>query len=109
VHDEDVASGLKIANRSARGARSTDVEKSGLSLVVDAFGGTSPVPTPMAGDSTKAIEIEGRIMAVLAGTMFRIQLVNNHGVLAHIWGKMRKRFIRLTAGTGWDCRCPRTT
>jgi translation initiation factor IF-1 len=37
-------------------------------------------------------------MAVLAGTMFRVQLANDHMVLAHISGKMRKRFIRLTTG-----------
>jgi translation initiation factor IF-1 len=44
------------------------------------------------------IEVEGRITAVLAGTMFRAQLDNGHEVLAHISGKMRKRFIRLTVG-----------
>ena len=49
-------------------------------------------------DSKKAIELEGRVMAVLAGTMFRVQLANDHLVLAHISGKMRKRFIRLTTG-----------
>jgi translation initiation factor IF-1 len=35
---------------------------------------------------------------VLPGTMFRVALANNHIVLAHISGKMRKRFIRLTIG-----------
>jgi len=44
------------------------------------------------------IEIEGRMLAVLAGTMFRVELTNKHQVLAHISGKMRKRFIRLTVG-----------
>ena len=52
----------------------------------------------MAVDQRKAIEIEGKVMAVLAGTMFRVQLANEHVVLAHISGKMRKRFIRLTTG-----------
>jgi translation initiation factor IF-1 len=46
----------------------------------------------------KAIELEGRIVSVLAGTMFRVELANKHMVLAHISGKMRKRFIRLTTG-----------
>jgi translation initiation factor IF-1 len=46
----------------------------------------------------QAIETEGKITAVLAGTMFRVQLANQHQVLAHISGKMRKRFIRLTNG-----------
>jgi translation initiation factor IF-1 len=45
-----------------------------------------------------AIETEGTIVAVLAGTMFRVELENKHVVLAHISGKMRKRWIRLTLG-----------
>ena len=45
-----------------------------------------------------AIETEGTIVAVLAGTMFRVKLDNDHEVLAHISGKMRKRFISLTNG-----------
>jgi len=44
------------------------------------------------------IEIEGRIHAVLPGTMFRVELDNQHVVLATICGKMRKRFVRLTIG-----------
>ena len=46
----------------------------------------------------KAIEVEGTILTVLPGTMFRVALANQHQVLAHISGKMRKRFIRLTIG-----------
>jgi translation initiation factor IF-1 len=58
----------------------------------------------------KAIEIEGTITSVLPGTMFRVSLNGSAGngnrssgispreVLAHISGKMRKRFIRLTIG-----------
>ena len=46
----------------------------------------------------KAIQLEGTIMTVVPGTMFRVALANDHLVLAHISGKMRKRFIRLTVG-----------
>jgi translation initiation factor IF-1 len=49
-------------------------------------------------DSEKALELEGTIMSVLPGTMFRVALANDHLVLAHISGKMRKRWIRLTVG-----------
>jgi translation initiation factor IF-1 len=56
-------------------------------------------------NSEKAIEIEGTITSVLPGTMFRVELnrttsiaTNARLVLAHISGKMRKRFIRLTVG-----------
>jgi translation initiation factor IF-1 len=45
-----------------------------------------------------AVEVEGTVAAVLAGTMFRVTLRNGHVVLAHISGKMRKRFIRLVIG-----------
>jgi translation initiation factor IF-1 len=44
------------------------------------------------------IEVEGKIITVLAGTMFRVELDNKHQVLATISGKMRKRFVKLTAG-----------
>ena len=48
--------------------------------------------------SEQSIEVEGTIASVLPGTMFRVNLDNKHEVLAHISGKMRKRFIRLTTG-----------
>ena len=44
------------------------------------------------------IVAEGTIIAVLPGTMFRVELNERHVVLAHISGKMRKRFIRLNRG-----------
>jgi translation initiation factor IF-1 len=44
------------------------------------------------------IQVEGTIATVLPGTMFRVVLDNKHEVLAHISGKMRKHFVRLTAG-----------
>jgi translation initiation factor IF-1 len=46
-----------------------------------------------------SIEVEGTIKTVLPGTMFRVMLdMNQHEVLAHISGKMRKNFVRLTVG-----------
>lgn len=55
---------------------------------------------PKTKDESKAVEVEGSITAVLAGTMFRVRLDNtdDHEILAHISGKMRKRFIRLVIG-----------
>jgi len=44
------------------------------------------------------LEIEGMVQTVLAGTMFRVELPNKHVVLATISGKMRKRWVRITAG-----------
>ncbi len=44
------------------------------------------------------IEVEGVVNTVLPGTMFRVELDNKHMVLATISGRMRKRWVRLTAG-----------
>ncbi len=57
---------------------------------------TSREPMQQRDDDT--VELEGTIHTVLPGTMFRVELDNGHLVLAHISGKMRKRFIRLVAG-----------
>ena len=57
-------------------------------------------PKEEVKEKEEAIELEGVITAVLAGTMFRVKLKNGHQVLAHISGKMRKKFIRLVIGDG---------
>ena len=44
------------------------------------------------------IELSGSINQVLPGAMFRVALPNGHEVLAHISGKMRKNFIRISVG-----------
>lgn len=44
------------------------------------------------------IEVEGTVSTVLPGTMFRVKLDNQHEILAHLSGKMRKHFVRLTVG-----------
>jgi translation initiation factor IF-1 len=45
-----------------------------------------------------AIEVEGTIVQVLPNTMIRVELVNGHRILAHVSGKMRIQFIRLSPG-----------
>jgi translation initiation factor IF-1 len=44
------------------------------------------------------IEVEGTVSKVLPATMYKVKLSNGHEILAHISGKMRKHFIRITAG-----------
>ena len=44
------------------------------------------------------VEVEGKIITVLPGTTFRVELENGHQVLAHISGKLRKNFIKITVG-----------
>lgn len=51
--------------------------------------------------SDQTVEVEGKVVAVLPGTMFRVELSvggKTHIVLAHISGKLRKNFIKITVG-----------
>jgi translation initiation factor IF-1 len=52
----------------------------------------------MAADNL--IEVEGKVVTVLPGTMFKVALsgANGHTVLAHISGKLRKHFIKIAIG-----------
>ncbi len=44
------------------------------------------------------LEFEGTVMELLPNAMFRVKLENEHEVLAHTAGKMRKNRIRVLAG-----------
>ena len=44
------------------------------------------------------IQLEGVISQVMPSTLFKVKLSNGHEVLAHISGKMRKRWIRIAVG-----------
>lgn len=48
--------------------------------------------------SEQLIEVEGKVISILPGTLFKVELKNNHVVLAHISGKLRKNFIKLNVG-----------
>ena len=45
-----------------------------------------------------AIQVEAIVIEPLPNAMFRVKLENEHQVLAHISGKMRKHFIRILTG-----------
>ena len=51
---------------------------------------------PMAKE--EAIEAEGNVTEALANTQFRVKLDNDHVVMCHVAGKMRKHFIRIVPG-----------
>lgn len=44
------------------------------------------------------IELEGTIIESMPNAMFRVKLENDHEILAHISGKIRKNFIRILPG-----------
>jgi translation initiation factor IF-1 len=48
--------------------------------------------------SDDSIEVMGTVVKVLPATMYRVKLENGHEVLAHVSGRMRKHFIKITSG-----------
>ncbi len=53
-------------------------------------------PAPRA--KTDKIEVEGVVNESLPNAMFRVDLANDHEVLAHISGKMRMHYIKILIG-----------
>jgi translation initiation factor IF-1 len=45
-----------------------------------------------------AIEVEAEVKEALPNGMFRVELPNDHKVLAHVSGKIRMHFIRVLPG-----------
>lgn len=46
----------------------------------------------------EAIRVDGLVTKVLPATMYRVRLQNGNEILAHISGKMRKHFIKISTG-----------
>jgi len=44
------------------------------------------------------LEFEGTVTELLPNAMFRVKLENDHQIIAHTAGKMRKNRIRVLAG-----------
>ncbi len=51
----------------------------------------------MAGQK-EVIKMQGTVVEALPNTQFKVELENNHSIIAHISGKMRKHYIRLVPG-----------
>lgn len=47
---------------------------------------------------SSAIEVEGKVLEVLPGYQFRVELENKHIVIAHVSGKLRMNYIRILPG-----------
>ena len=46
----------------------------------------------------EALEFQGEVTELLPNAMFRVRLENEHEILAHTSGRMRKNRIRVLAG-----------
>jgi translation initiation factor IF-1 len=70
-------------------------------LLDDSPGGGAYIGSKLEGATVakeEPIEFSGVVSEVLPNAMFRVQLDNEHEILAHTSGKMRKNRIRVLAG-----------
>ena len=44
------------------------------------------------------IEVEGVVVETLPNSMFKVELENDHEILAHVSGKIRMNYIRILPG-----------
>ncbi len=44
------------------------------------------------------IEVEGKVLEILPGGYFKVELENKHVITAHVSGKIRMHYIRISAG-----------
>lgn len=44
------------------------------------------------------IEVEGKVLEVIPGGSFKVELENGHTIEAHMSGKMRMNYIRIAPG-----------
>ena len=44
------------------------------------------------------IEVEGVVVETLPNAMFKVELENDHEILAHVSGKIRMNYIRILPG-----------
>ena len=45
-----------------------------------------------------SIEVEGKVLEIIPGGKFKVQLENGHIIEAHVSGKIRMHYIRILAG-----------
>ena len=73
-----------------------------------------PLPVPARADALIAgtvlrvpkeekVELEGEVIEALPNAMFRVRLDNDHVVLGHVAGKMRRFRIRILPGDRVRC------
>jgi translation initiation factor IF-1 len=86
-------------HRPARGKNAAKRSKNSKSIAIEqsCWHNLAPFGTHSVAKE-EPIELTGSVTQVLPGTMFRVALPNGHEVLAHISGKMRKHFIRISVG-----------
>ena len=47
---------------------------------------------------SETLKLDGVVIDTLPNTIFRVKLENDHTIIAHISGRMRKNYIKITTG-----------
>ena len=82
---------MKLASRCIKVSK-----QEGITFLMDTIINLTQESEEMAKEDT--IELEGKVIEVIPGGKFKVQLENGHIVEAHVSGKMRMNFIRILAG-----------
>jgi len=52
----------------------------------------------MSKKKDDVIEVEGKVLEISPGSIFKVELTNGHIIDAHLSGKMRLNYIRIALG-----------
>lgn len=84
------------AKSSRKNQKSQPKQRTDADENVDVNSETEKEETPTT--KSDKIEVEGTVVEPLPNAMFRVELDNKHQILAHISGRMRKFFIKISPG-----------
>lgn len=86
-----LGSAASAAGRAVKGIKRLKMSVESVNSIVDGSAANS-------GSESKTNEMEGTVIELLPNAMFRVELQNGSTVTAHISGKLRMHFIRISFG-----------
>jgi len=96
------AEGRELKLAQAGGGGSFDQSPNGAAKPGNAttgrMGTSAPAEAGYSLSKEDAIEVMAVVTETLPNAMFKVKLENNHEVLTHVSGRMRKNFIRILPG-----------
>ena len=86
-----LGSAASAAGRAVKGIKRLKMSVDSVNSIVDGSAANS-------GSESKTNEMEGTVIELLPNAMFRVELQNGSTVTAHISGKLRMHFIKISFG-----------
>lgn len=86
-----LGSAASAAGRAVKGIKRLKMSVESVNSIVDGSAANS-------GSESKTNEMEGTVIELLPNAMFRVELQNGSTVTAHISGKLRMHFIKISFG-----------